>query len=259
MHAVMSSSCVRKSTLRSRVKTLLIFLYQKVLLGKPASILMYHSVSRSEHFFTVTPEDFAEQMKYLHDQNYSVVSFRDLLFLVTHKKPIPQKTVVLTFDDGYADNYTEVFPIIKKYNFPITIFLTTGFVGQSRVLRTGESMPILSLAQIHEMYESGLVSFEAHGHTHHKLVHLDVAAMTEEITDSKKYIEETLGWPTSVYAYTAGRYDEKVLSVIAPIFPYVVSVHAGFCGVRDFVTHPLTLPRQSVDSTTSLSQFTLKI
>jgi peptidoglycan/xylan/chitin deacetylase (PgdA/CDA1 family) len=256
----MPSSCVKKSpTFRSRVKNLLIFLYQKILLRKPVSILMYHSVSRSDHFFTVSPENFVEQMKYLHDHKYAVISFKDVLFLVTHKKPVPKKTVVLTFDDGYADNYTEVFPIIKKYNFPITIFLTTGFVGTSRVLRTGERMQILSLTQIREMHESGLVTFEPHGHTHQKLVHLDVPTMTQEILDSKKYINETLGWPTSVYAYTAGRYDDKVLSVISPIFSYAVSVHAGFCDARDFAICPLALPRQSVDSSTNISQFKLKI
>ena len=247
------------TNIRSTVKDLLIFLWQKILFRKPLSILMYHSVSETGQFFTVKPGEFAKQMRYLNDKRYNVLSFSEVLKYIENKNILPQKSVIITFDDGYKDNYDVVFPIIKKYNFPITVFLTTGLVGQSRALKGGGSLPILSETEIKEMSQSGLVSFQPHGHTHAKLWQMDDESVKKEISDSKKYLDDLLGISTEIYAYAWGKYNDRILSIVSGLFRCAVSVRSGFCSATDFIDNKFHLPRQAIDSKVNFFRFKLKI
>ena len=89
---------------------------------KGASVLMYHSVAENSVFFTVHPKIFAKQMKYLKENNYQVISLTDLITLLKNDQPLPNKTVALTFDDGFKDFFLNAWPVLAEYNFPATIF-----------------------------------------------------------------------------------------------------------------------------------------
>ena len=183
-------------------------------------ILMYHSISndvenvRHPYFKTSTsPRVFAEHMKYLHESNYAVISLPEAVDIIT-RNPEPatrnhslitrnsqlatRNPVVLTFDDGFADFYTEAFPILQEYGFCATVFLPTGFISDGeccfkdkRCLRWGE---------IRELAESG-VEFGSHTVTHPQLRDLDWNQVVREIGESRGIIEDKIGEKAESFSY----------------------------------------------------------
>jgi peptidoglycan/xylan/chitin deacetylase (PgdA/CDA1 family) len=100
-----------------------------------AAILVYHRVNIFQEKWsisTIEVKEFEKQMKYL-KKSYNILDLEELVSLVKEKKAIPKKTVVITFDDGYLDNYKFAYPILKKYKIPATIFLTTGYIGSNDI------------------------------------------------------------------------------------------------------------------------------
>jgi len=89
-------------------------------------ILMYHSISGGDNSLCVTPENFARQMSFLKEKGYTVISMESLVRAVNNGKKFLPRTVVITFDDGFEDNFTRAFPVLAKYDMPATIFLVTG-------------------------------------------------------------------------------------------------------------------------------------
>ncbi|MFH1423744.1 MAG: polysaccharide deacetylase family protein [Candidatus Nealsonbacteria bacterium] len=223
-----------------------------------AAILMYHSVEYNKIFFTVKPEDFQKQLAYLKEKDYSVIPLAKLAEMIKNKEKIAAKTVVLTFDDGFADNYSNVFPILKKYNFPGTIFLPTSFIGsEKRSESAGISLKCLNWAQIKEMHGSGLIDFEPHTCTHRELTGVSLEEAKKEILDSKKIIEEGLGKKCHFFAYPRGKYNEEVVKILKENgFSAAVTVNP--CRVKKS-NDLLKLPRQSIDSATGRLQFLHKI
>jgi len=228
------------------MKTLIIYFYEKILLRKPAAVLMYHSVAENTKFFTVNLADFEWQMSYLHKNNYNILSLKQLIELMKTKYKIPQKTLVITFDDGYEDNYTTAFPILKKHNFPATIFLTTGRLGSDNYMNWDE---------IREMHNSGLIDFEPHTMNHPKLSQISTEVAEREMKESKLEIESKLSKKCEFFAYPFGNYDEKSLKISQNLFKATLSVKRGFVGQSDNVYE---LKRNSIDSLTTPLLFKLK-
>ena len=213
---------------------------------KGISVLMYHSVDRNNVFFTVNPEMFKKQMKYLKDKGYNVIKLSDLVSLLEFNKELPKKTVVLTFDDGFDDNYTNVFPVLKKYNFPATIFLITGLVNKEMNNSQNIPLKILNWEQIQEMHQSGLIDFQPHTVNHQEL-------NENEIVNSKKDIEEKLNKKCEYFAYPRGVYNDEVIEILKNNgFKASRTVENGKVNKDDDL---FKLKRVSVNSTTSLIQF----
>lgn len=186
--------------------------------GHDAAILMYHSVG--ENFdkpgtLNVSECVFEKQMKFLHDNNYHVISLPELARLLKTRARVPFKTVVLTFDDGYENNYTHAYPILKKYNFPATIFVIAGHVGQKKE-EYGQQFQFLSSEQLKEMALSGLITIGAHTKDH---VYLpkehDEAALWGQIHGAKIELEKIIGRPVEVFCYPTGGYTAHIQELIA--------------------------------------------
>ncbi len=209
------------------------------------SILMYHCVNNTSFLFNVRPKDFAWQMKYLKDNNFNVISYAELVDLLESKKEIPTKTVVLTFDDGFLDNYTTVFPVLKKHNFPATIFLTTSFIdGYFFIEKFNKKFNMLTWEQIKEMENSGLVDFQPHTINHHKLAKISKEEMEKEIKESKKILEEKLDKDCNLFAYPFGNYDSRTVEILKRNgFKSSVTVESGLVYKS---ANLLTLPRNFV-------------
>ena len=169
-------------------------------------IMMYHNVNYSDKPWanTVSPEHFARQMAYLRDQRYNVVSFKEVVDSIWNKKKLPKKTVVITFDDGYEDNYKYAFPILKQYHFPAIIFVVTYVVGKPE---------FLTWEQIKEMEKNG-ISFGSHTRLHVYLPSVDQAEQRNQIQISREIMEQQLGHRVEYFAYPTGGFNDSIIELL---------------------------------------------
>jgi peptidoglycan/xylan/chitin deacetylase (PgdA/CDA1 family) len=188
---------------------------------KKVPILMYHSVSdqatRKYSPFAVSPALFAQQMEYLHQQHYTPITVTNFMEIRTRgEQPLPEKPVLLTFDDGLADFYTGALPILQQYNFPATLYVVTGFMnGTSRwLLSEGEgNRPMLTWEQLAEIQAAG-VECGGHTHTHPQLDTISLARARNEITQCKKILEDHLGQEVRSFAYPYGYHTNAVKQAV---------------------------------------------
>jgi peptidoglycan/xylan/chitin deacetylase (PgdA/CDA1 family) len=196
-------------------------------------------------------------MEFLHNTDYKVISLKELSIKISQKESFSPKSVVLTFDDGYEDNYLTAFPILKKYNFPATIFLVTARIGNKNyVNKRGINLPMLDWNQIKEMHNSGLIDFEPHTVNHPKLSKIKLAEAEREILESKELIEKELNKECNFFTYPYGDYDEKILDLVRKNFKASLTISGGFVGLG---SDNNLLPRNSIDSLTTRLRFKLKI
>jgi peptidoglycan/xylan/chitin deacetylase (PgdA/CDA1 family) len=184
---------------------LLIFIRSQYVLP----ILMYHSVDKvvpRGNVLTVSVGTFEKQMAFFKKNHYQVLDLEAVADYVSKKKKAPPRAVVLTFDDGNEDNYTYAFPILRKYDFPATIFIIVSEVG-----KPGR----LNWDQIRQMRSSGLISFGSHTLTHPFLPSIESDQLLKnEIFGSKKELEEILGAPADAFCYPMGRFDARVEAAV---------------------------------------------
>ncbi len=214
-----------------------------------ASILMYHSISdRQDLFSAVSPEAFRKQMAYLAGKKCPVIPLAELVRRLRAHEPLGG-SVALTFDDGYRDNYTTVFPLLKQYDFPATIFVTTDLIGKDGGYCTAE--------ELREMHDSGLISIEPHTLSHPKLARLSRIEAAHEVRKSRRVLQDMLGTLPTLFAYPYGSFSEETVELVCETgFMGAVTVKEGTVGPD---TDVFRLPRNSVDSSTVFSQFRGKV
>jgi len=181
-------------------------------------ILMYHSVDMFKDItkLSVSPETFSRQMAFLYRHKYNVISFEEMVKLIKNKERIPPKTVTITFDDGYINNYTEAYPILKKYNFPATIFMITSMIGKPAYL---------SWEHLKELKENG-IAIESHTISHRWMPDLSDADLKKEVYESKKILEKGLKKKVNFISYPVGAYDKRVQSCVKQ------AGYKGACGTN---------------------------
>ena len=193
-------------------------------------ILMYHHLSEDvTNSEMVSPEQFDAQIRALSEAGYTGVSFDELQAYVLRGEPLPEKPVVITFDDGYLSNYTLAYPILQKYNMKATIFAIGVSFGKDHYKDTGYAMtPHFGAAEAKEMTDSGLISIQSHTYDMHQWPPYEdgsaavrenilplagepeeayVQALTEDFTKSRAQLEDATGQPVDVLAYPAGQYS----------------------------------------------------
>ena len=214
---------------------------------------MYHSVGNNEALFTVSSPDFEKQMKYLANNNYKVISISTMAGLLRSGQEVSPKTVVITFDDGYEDNYANAFPVLKKYGFPASIFLITGSLVSTRTTSKGTVISMLHWPQIKEMASSGLIEFFPHTHTHPKLNLLPDDKILNEVHVSREIIEKELNEKIDTFAYPYGKSNQKVRDILKQEgFKVAFTVETGPVTAK---VDPLLINRNSVDSMVTLTMF----
>lgn len=171
---------------------------------------MYHSVLRLQErnegqrnfnpAYCLSVERFREQMEYIHKNGYRTLHLDQLL---NETAQIPDKSLILTFDDGWACNYTNAFPILKEYSLTGIIFVVTGFIGQTNYMDWN---------QLREMSGSG-ISIQSHTTTHKPLSELSQSEIEYELTTSKKTIEDHLGTQVNFLSLPHGVFNDKVLEM----------------------------------------------
>ncbi len=192
-------------------------------------ILMYHHLSEDvTNSEMVSPEQFEAQIRALSEAGYTGVSFDELQAYVLRSEPLPEKPVVITFDDGYRSNYTLAYPILQKYGMKATIFAVGVSFGTDHYKDTDYAItPHFGAAEAAEMTASGLISIQSHTYDMHQwppyetgsavrenILQLSgeseeayVQALTEDFTRSRALLEDATGRPVDVLAYPAGQYS----------------------------------------------------
>jgi peptidoglycan/xylan/chitin deacetylase (PgdA/CDA1 family) len=225
-------------------------------LKNSASILMYHSVGLDGAFSQVSPADFSGQLAYLAKNKFKVIKLSVLIEKIKNQEDF-SNCVCLTFDDGYQDNYEIVFPLLKQYSFPASIFVATDYIGKAYTFSDGVTLPILNQEQIRKMSNSGLVEILPHTASHAILDKLSLNEAQTEIEQSREVVAETTGKDISILAYPKGKYNKDILDYLKNNnWLGAVTVADGLVelGVDLF-----QLKRNSIDSTTSLAQFKGKV
>lgn len=201
------------SAARYGVYVLLYFL-SRITRQSEISVLMYHSVSPASSKYSVIPAEFRRQMDHLM-KNYTIVSLNEIMEFVEGKRTLPRKSVAITFDDGYLDNYTNAYPYLRKYQLPATIFIATNYVQKE--MRLGNSyLPMLGWKEIAEMNQND-VEFGAHTSSHPDLLRIDIQTAEREILESKAQIEKRIGKEADSFAYPFGRYQSDVADLVKRI------------------------------------------
>ena len=126
--------------------------------------------------------------------------------------PVPRRTVVITFDDGYDCLHRTVLPILQRYGFPATIYMVSNYVGRMADFDAGEGIPprqLLSRQQLLELHSAG-IEIGAHSATHADLPTLSQECLIREVSGSKAQLEDILGIAVSSFAYPKGRFNRRV-------------------------------------------------
>ncbi|MBU0634836.1 MAG: polysaccharide deacetylase family protein [Candidatus Omnitrophica bacterium] len=166
-------------------------------------VLMYHHIAPAENDsrLYVAPESFERQMRFLKENNYRILSLGEYVsFMKDNVKP-PKKSVVITFDDGYADNYINGYPTLKNLAIPATIFIVTGWVGEDGMM---------SWDEIRELAKSNIICIGSHTLSHCELDKIDINLVRGEIARSKLALESRLNTEIDYFSYPCGFLNEAV-------------------------------------------------
>ncbi len=207
-------------------------------------IVMYHRIDGQAKLskLSVSPESFKRQMQFLKRHRYNVVKLDDLPDLIK-KGDVPYKTIAITFDDGYENNYTEAYPVLKEQNIPATIFISPALIGKE---------DYLGWDQVIELSESGLVSIGSHTMTHAWLPGKAIQNLDIEIADSKRAIESHLRKEIDSFSYPLGRFDKYVRKKVMDVgYKIAVATNPG----KDYPKHDIFAMKRVRISRTSDNLF----
>ena len=208
-------------------------------------VLYYHSVDPSEaNEVIISPEKLREELTFIKDSGYTTLTMSELNDYILNNAPIPEKSIVITFDDGYADNYANAFPILKELDMKATIFVISNFTDNDGYYMTSQ--------QIKEMSDYG-IDIQSHTASHAHLNQLTDEEQLNELKTSKEKLESITEKPVISIAYPFGDYDDNTI---------LASKEAGYSlsfntnrGLSDRTDNPLSLNRIYVSSLYSIEQF----
>jgi peptidoglycan/xylan/chitin deacetylase (PgdA/CDA1 family) len=218
---------------------------------------MYHSVSddppRATRRLSVHPEAFDQQMATLARHGFSTRTFGQLGEALAAGTPLPERTVVLTFDDGYADFHQHALPALDSRGFTATVFVTTGWLDDAGDQAAGEPLDrMLTWAQVRELVGAG-VEIGAHSHSHPQLDQISLPALREELRHSKTLLESGTGQPVHSLAYPFGYSSRRVRAEVAATgYRYAAAVANTVGGAG---ADRLALPRLTIRRSTGVGTF----
>ncbi|MDS0528268.1 polysaccharide deacetylase family protein [Clostridium sp. SHJSY1] len=211
-------------------------------------VLYYHSVlpdseTPTKNEVTISPEKLKEELKLVQSLGYTTLTISEVNDYIINKKPIPQKSILITFDDGYTDNYVHAFPILKELNMKATIFVISSGI---------DSGYYMSKDQLKEMSDYG-IDIESHTVNHVHLNTLSYEEQLKELKDSKAKIESVTNKPVLSIAYPFGDFNENSKKA-AKDAGYSLAFTTNL-GLSNRTDNPVALDRIYVSSEYSLEMF----
>jgi len=176
-------------------------------------ILMYHGIndksnrysfSKIDSVYSITEELFEEQMSFISNNNFTVLSIHDLISLKEKNKDIPDKSLVITFDDGHESNYTVGYPILKKFKFPADIFITTNYIDKKNYLKK------------HQIIAMHNERFSIHSHMvdHKYFPNLPYEEKNYQLSKSKEILENIIKGEVNYVSLPGGRLDNSLTKML---------------------------------------------
>jgi peptidoglycan/xylan/chitin deacetylase (PgdA/CDA1 family)/SAM-dependent methyltransferase len=224
-------------------------------------ILVYHRVALTGAPdmapFRVTPEAFAEQLRYLREAGFYSVTLEDWQAAMAARRPLPGRAILITFDDGFQDFYEYAYPLLKKYGFSATVFLVSGLIGRSNLWDAayGEEVTLMGWQEIRQLRDEG-VKFGSHSASHRFLTSLTAKEIRQEGMQSRTLLEQGLGVPVTAFAYPYGEFDAIVEDAIGACnYTAALSLKARLSRFQD---RPLALPRIEVRGEDGMPEFVSK-
>lgn len=206
-------------------------------------VLMYHSISTIPgNTLGVPVQQFTDEMEWLNRQNYTSLSLEEFYEALVNKTPVPEKPIVLTFDDGYSDNYDAAWPILRQYGFKATFFVTTSSVGPG----------MMNWDQLKDLVHQGN-SVSSHTVHHYDLATLSSQQQTDELSLSKKDVEDHLSNKVNALCFPSGKYNQTTLELM-PKLGYTLgfTTQSGKVHLGDNL---LTLKRLRISGGMSITAF----
>lgn len=233
-------------------------------------VLMYHHVSPNPGLVTVSPDTFAAQMEYLATRGYTTLSAEVFAAFLRGECEVPEKSVLITFDDGYLDNYVHAYPILQKFSLHAVLFVVTGWIGEgparphagmqarppdcpdhrgcmSEIEADRKDKVMLRWSEIEIMQQAGAFEFHSHTHSH---VRWDkeyadpeqrIAALGTDLLDSRATLARRLDSDRPQLCWPWGYYEPAYVdAALAAGFNTLYSVAKG---VSKRGTSPLAIPR----------------
>lgn len=212
-------------------------------------ILMYHHIADNSYQpsndrqkrLIVLQQEFAGQLDYLKRAGYTAITLDDLVAALGGSATLPDKPVILTFDDGYQDFYTNAYPLLKRYGDRATIYIISGWIGRPDMMTWDE---------LRELAASPLITIGAHTRTHPLLAKHSAERIRTELSGGKEDLEAQLHVAIHHLAYPGGSYDAKVADLARQAgFATAVTVHYS---IQERADRLLELPRVFVNGGTPL-------
>ena len=180
---------------------------------------MYHSISDDNCHLSVSPKNFDEQISYLFNLGYKSLKFNQI-------NKTNEKSIIITFDDGYKDNLIHALPILKKYNFTSTCFLVSDYIGEYNKWDKNRSeflkKELLNKQDISEWIKYGM-AIGSHSKSHRSLSKLIENDLNDEISSSKNDIEHIIGYDIEAFSYPYGHLNKLSASKVKDIYKFAVT------------------------------------
>jgi len=170
-------------------------------------ILMYHRIDDrgKTSSLSVSPENFRRQIRFLSEHNYNVIFLSELVQAKKDKKKLPRNTVVITFDDGYENNYSLAYLVLKEYDLAATIFVIVGSIGEKGYL---------NYEQINQMLVSGLIDIGSHSLGGDYLPGKTILGLVGEIRDSKMILQDEFDRRIGLFCYPIGGFNPQIQELL---------------------------------------------
>lgn len=155
---------------------------------------------------SVRPKEFEAQLAYLRAEGYESITLEDLTRHLTRGTPLPPKPIILTFDDGYLDNFLYAFPLLRQYQFKGSFFVVASFLNEG-------AAGYMSWEQVRLLQESGM-EIGSHGYTHVDLRLEWGNGLVQQTAGSREAIEAHLQKPVRFFCYPSGRYNQRTIDAL---------------------------------------------
>lgn len=200
------------SLIRKAMSTI-IYSFRMVFRLKGIPVLMYHRVTDDipPGNLVVSTSNFYKQMEYLKNEGYQTLTISEFYERLSTSTGIPsgERYILLTFDDGWIDNFFHAFPVLKKFSFNATIFLICNTIENHQ-----QFPEYLTFNQIVEMQDQS-IDFGSHTLHHKELPMLDYDEVIKEISYSKMYLEKKLNTDIISFCYPRGKYNDNIISIVS--------------------------------------------